>query len=508
MGADVVIAINLGTPLMKREELSSVLGVTGQMINILTEQNVQASLASLRPTDVLIEPALGDFSAGDFDRLLETVPIGEAAVRAAETRLAALAIPSVEYAALRERQTQFVPPDLRPVDEIRFDPMARVNPQTLTRLLETRPGEPLDQKALDGDMRRLYGTGDFEHVSYRILEQAGRRVLDISAVEKSWGPNYLRFGLGLGSDFSGDAFFNAAASYRRTWINSLGAEWRNDVQFGRTSRLRSEFYQPLDTGNAFFFAPSVELERHTVDLFQGDQRLARYDVRLAGGRLEFGTALRRYGEARVGIAAGKVNASLDTGPDELAPLPGRVSVGAFTARVIVDQLNDATIPRAGFAASLNLVASRQMLGADDDYTRWDADGIAAWSRGRHTLQPGFRFGGTLGSGTLPRYDLLQWGGLLQQSGYPTGALVGDRLSFGRLVYYYRLLDTRIFEGVYVGASLEAGRMDHPLVAGSPTGLLKSTALFGAIDTPLGPLYLGVGFAADGNRSAYLFLGRP
>ena len=41
MGADIVIAVNLGTPLMKREELSSILGVTGQVINILTEQNVR-----------------------------------------------------------------------------------------------------------------------------------------------------------------------------------------------------------------------------------------------------------------------------------------------------------------------------------------------------------------------------------------------------------------------------------------------------------------------------------
>jgi NTE family protein len=87
MGADVVIAVNLGTPLMKREELTSVLGVTGQMINILTEQNVQASLASLRSTDILIEPALGDFSAGDFDSLPKAIPIGEAAARAAEVRL-------------------------------------------------------------------------------------------------------------------------------------------------------------------------------------------------------------------------------------------------------------------------------------------------------------------------------------------------------------------------------------------------------------------------------------
>ncbi len=93
MGADIVIAVNLGTPLMKREELTSIIGVTGQMLNILTEQNVRASLASLRPTDVLIEPALGDFSATDFDHLPATIPIGEAAARKVADRLAPLALP-------------------------------------------------------------------------------------------------------------------------------------------------------------------------------------------------------------------------------------------------------------------------------------------------------------------------------------------------------------------------------------------------------------------------------
>ena len=71
MGADIVIAVNVGTPLLKREQLNSIFGVAGQMLSILTEQNVQASLASLKPTDILISPELGDFSTGDFDNLTE-----------------------------------------------------------------------------------------------------------------------------------------------------------------------------------------------------------------------------------------------------------------------------------------------------------------------------------------------------------------------------------------------------------------------------------------------------
>ena len=97
MGADVIIAVNLGTPLMKPDQLTSVLGVTGQMVNILTEQNVQASLASLKPSDILVLPELGDFSAADFDHLPTTIPIGEAAARKVADRLAAYSVPKAEY---------------------------------------------------------------------------------------------------------------------------------------------------------------------------------------------------------------------------------------------------------------------------------------------------------------------------------------------------------------------------------------------------------------------------
>ncbi len=92
---------------------------------------------------------------------------------------------------------------------------------------------------------------DFEHVNYRFIEEPGRRVLAVDAVEKSWGPDYLRFGLGLSSDLQGDAYFNLLASYRKTWLNTLGAEWRNDLQIGRTSSFTTEFYQPLDAQRLF-----------------------------------------------------------------------------------------------------------------------------------------------------------------------------------------------------------------------------------------------------------------
>lgn len=508
MGADIVIAVNVGTPLLKKEELGGILGVTGQMLSILTEQNVQTSLSHMKPGDVLITPELGDYSTGDFDHLPDIAPLGETAARDVAVRLAALSVTPDEYVALRQRQTTLAAPELEPVDEIRFVGLQRVNPRTAETVMETRPNQPIEQGVLDQDMRRLYGTDDFEHVNYRFLEEPGRRVLAVEAVEKSWGPDYVRFGIGLSSDFSSDAYFNLLASYRRTWLNALGGEWRTDLQIGRLGSLRTEFHQPLDERGYLFVAPSAELSRHATTLFQGDQRLALYESTAVRAGLDVGTHMSRYGELRLGVLVGALDPELDTGPAELAPAASSVSLGAVRARLVLDQLDSVHFPRSGWRGNATVYASTDALGADRRYTRWDTEWNMVASLDDHTFNLALKAGGGAGSGRLPYYDMFQWGGFLNQSGYATGQLLGEKLRFARLMYYHRILPGTLLEGAYGGLSLEIGKVGNPVVAGSPTGVLRSGSLFIAADSPLGAAYLGYGRAEDGNSSLYFYLGRP
>jgi len=333
-------------------------------------------------------------------------------------------------------------------------------------------------------------------------------VLAVSAVEKSWGPNYLRFGLGLSSDFSGDAYFNILASHRRTWLNSLGAEWRTDLQLGHTSNLATEFYQPLDAHGSFFVAPHAAIERRASDLYQDNNRIARYDMvsRVAG--IDVGANLAQYGEIRLGAVKGSLKPKLDTGPQSLSPGESDVLQGAFTTRLVLDQIDSVHFPRSGWRGGLMVFDSNKTLGADQTYTKWDIDGTAAYSFGGHTLNFAMKAGGKLGSAPLPRYDQFQWGGFLEQSGYATGQLIGENLRFGRVMYYHRILPSSLLEGAYGGISLEYGKVGKPLVPGNSDQWRKSASIFAATDTPVGPAYLGYGHAADGNSSFYFYLGRP
>jgi len=96
---------------------------------------------------------------------------------------------------------------------------------------------------------------------------------------KPWGPNYLRFGLSLESSFDGGSSYNILIDYTMRWVNRLGAEWKNQVQFGETHLFFSEFYQPVFPTRALFIAPYFRWEQRFNDVYYGDDVIARYRIR-------------------------------------------------------------------------------------------------------------------------------------------------------------------------------------------------------------------------------------
>ena len=163
---DVIIAVNISTPPLKRSEITSALSVAGQLVNFLGLQTVQDQLKSMTSRDVLIAPDLGDISAAKFDRSADAIRIGEEATRKLADSLKRYSLPPEQYAALRSKQVAVAKP-LGTVDEIRFVGLERTNPEVLRALVETKPGEQLSEEKLGHDLRRVYGRDDFESIGYR-----------------------------------------------------------------------------------------------------------------------------------------------------------------------------------------------------------------------------------------------------------------------------------------------------------------------------------------------------
>jgi NTE family protein len=320
----------------------------------------------------------------------------------------------------------------------------------------------------------------------------------------------VRFGLSLYSDFRGDNAFNLLASVRRTWLNSLGGEWRADLQLGNDGMLFTELYQPLVTSQLFFIAPRLQVLRGPADIYggaDGDVLAARYNVTVATAGIDLGSQFTKYGELRVGLLAGQGDAELQIGSPILAQYSIKRDIRAVRSRLYLDQLDSTTFPRSGYSVDAQVLSQSTALGASDTYNRWNAVFFGAKSLGPHTFQMALAGGGAVGSSPLPLYDYLSYGGFMRMTGYRDGQLRNDSLTYGRLTYMNQLLKMPLLEGVYFGVSAEVARLGRPLVPTGIQGNVASGSVFLAMDTPLGPAYLAYGLTLDGNSNVYFYLGR-
>lgn len=517
MGAEVIIAVNIGTPLLKREEIKSLLSVSDQMTRILTNTNVAKSLREIGPDDILLTPDLGSVTTADFDRLSEAAASGEAAARHATPELMRYAIDEPRYAAWRASTVRSGVQPAFTVAEVRVKGTERVNPDVVRASMHTKAGDTFEVKRADADIKRIYARGDFEGVAYTVTEEPGTgHVLTAEVIEKSWGPQYLRFGLGLSSDLKGNSFFNLAASHRATWLNHLGAEWRNDVQIGHSDRIATEWYQPLTSAQRLFVAARAEFTRNPFDLYDNSDgssegegnRIGQYRVQYGGVGLDLGTPLGRSGELRVGLTRGHVKMLPDTGliPPELLQPPQET--GGVLARLRFDSLDNIRFPTQGYQGEVRLFASRPALGADETYTKLSANLNTAQAFGRHSVQLGLRGAKALGGDNLPVHELYSLGGFLRLSGYATGQFLGRELAFGRLVYNYRLSLPGLLSGTFIGGSAELGRIGDSVSRGGDAFTRRGFSVYASMDTPLGPVYGAFGRGGDGANAVYLYLGQP
>ena len=515
LGAEVVLAVNVGTPVGGRETLGSIIGLTAQMINILTEQNVQRSLASLTARDLLIRPDLQRLGAGDFDKTAQFIELGRLGAEAQLTRLTAW---SLEAQAYRAWQALTEPPG-QPQVKLSFvevEGSELAHGERLKRQLQSRAGEPFDLAKAEQDARRLAATGDFLRADYRLVKRPEGDGLLLEVEDKPWGPNYFRFGIDLATDFAGRSAFNLKIGHDRRWLSASGTEWRNRLHLGESPLLATELYHPLRwnarDAEDWFVSAWARTEFKVLSSFDDEgQETAQFNRSEGQFGLDLGRALGLAGAVRLGV----VHHAQRTSPRILGALAqerNRVEVWHETAlhlRVSADRLDYAIFPQQGWRAEAGLMAGQRTgQGLTEGMYRLQMSGTWVRTFGRHSLnlhaQAALSDEG--GTPTVGRFTL---GGFHNLSGYASGQLNGNHLVLARATWYQRLQQSvALTRGFFVGATLEAGNvwLDHRRV--SLGDLRWGGSVFLGADTGLGPMYLAITSAPRGSTGLVFFIGRP
>lgn len=498
MGAGLIVAVNVSTPLRTRENLKDVLQVMDQTISlqmVLSTHN-QAKLA-----DLVIEPDLAGYTNADFTRAEELRCRGREAAQAALPRLLTLMQSRGVVLAQRPR------PGLEPVHRVVVGGVRLEGPQEywndVQRLAPLKEGQDVSTDQLDQAAQKIYGQGMFQSVSYRLEPLPdGRSQVVFVLDEKNYGKYVGKFGLYLEGTTERANTANFYLNFRQPNLFFTGSYAELDLQAGRTMGGAARLMLPNRPWDGLFFQPEAFYCSSTHNIYSNKEIRAEYLKDSFGVNLEMGQELGTWGQLRLGYVLRQ---------DSVSPRIATVSVpenadsvSAPMAVLRSDTLDRAPYPRRGWRSELSALRALHVLGAAQDFTRivWEGTWVLPLGPAGY-LVPNWTLATSLDG--APFYTQIMFlGGYPGLLGAATDEFRGHEIMRLQLMHRYHISDSlNWLTAVNLGSASDAvDQLWQPerWFWGGGAGL--------GVATPLGPVEVLLGLGEEGRLAAYIVFGLP
>jgi len=501
MGAEIIIAIDISTPYRNRDEISKLLHITDQMTRILTGVNSRERLGMLTEKDILIRPPLGDISSADFDRADEAVPIGQSEAEKHLEELKALSLDEEAWSKYLAAKNDIPPSNLQ-IARTTITNSSELDDRTIENLINTQAGETFNPEKISEDLYNVYSLGNFSTVSYRMDHTADGVDLYFDAAAKIWGPNYLYFGIDMEGDLEGDNLINFQLGYSREELNPRGGIWTSYAVIGAEPEITTHIYQPLWFKRGPFVTASLSMNRHNQGLYEHGHKFAEYRLKQSEASASIGWEFSRRSVIQLGVDRIHGRADVLTG-DPTFPEPDYDDGGVYV-QYRYDSLNHRDFPSKGALFNLWGRKSFDSFGADSEYEQYRLKTGKIFSFGDHRLGL-ILHGGTTSSADSTIAGIFQAGGGPLLMGLKQGQLLGQHLAVAQMIYFKEYQPMPFLSG-YIGAVLEYGGAYDERDDINVDNSIGSGSVFFAVDTPIGPLQLGIGAADNGQFSYYARIG--
>ena len=505
MGADVIIAVDISTPALQQDELSSVLAITTQLATLSAEHNKTRQITSLSPPSVFIRPDLGAITVASFEHAGDAIEAGRRAATAALSELEPLALSPEDYREhLAARAARGDARELPVIAAVRVVNHSRLDDRVLAERLDVPAGAQLDVARLERGLERIYGLELYESVYYDVAPGEKGNVLTVTARERAWGPDYLQGGVAVFDDFERPNF-NVAVAYTRTAIDRWNGEWRTGIQVGQEPGAWTELYQPLDRGLRHFVELDLAAGERSINMFdEKGRKRSELGITRYGGSLATGRELGNWGEVRVGLLRESGRITVQVG-DPGVPA-SRYDTGEAFVQFGVDRLDEIGFPHRGASLLLRYAAGLDALNSSARYEQALLEAGLYTTRERNTATAGVIVGTTPDS-DAPFERRFRLGGFGQLSGLEQDELAGQHAVLFRAGLYRRIADFQILP-VYAGLLAEYGNVYDSRAAVDLADGIAAASVFVGMDTLLGPLCIAYGRAEQGRGNYYLALGHP
>lgn len=500
MGADIVIAIDVGTPLGDRDSLESLSGLLSQSLNVMTIENIRRNL---KLADVIVWPDLGGYTSLDFKAGTAIADLG---YKGAEAKASVLRRFALDEAAWQQHLTERRAKKRTRVPApttLRVEGVERPAAKAVSKELGEYLGQPLATERLEADLTAITGQGRYESLGYEIVHRRGRDELMIPVVAKTYGPPFVNVSIDVNSARSGNVDFSFRSRLTFLDLGGYGAEWRNDISLGSRTTFATEYYRPLGE-RGWFFAPRAFYDRSAADLFRGRSRVAEYRVRQAGVGLDLGYNFGRRSEWRFGYETGDIQASVLIGEPTLPDLNGTVSVASL--RWAFDGQDSAIVPRRGVRVLTEADWFFDSPGATGAFPQARADLSAFKPLGRKNSLFVVGAAGTTFNQDAPPAQQFTLGGPFRLGAYHQDEFRGSHFLYASIGYLHEVAELPLLLGkkVYAGAWYEVGSAFNDIHSAPYQHTLSGGLV---VETIIGPILLGGSWGEGGRGKLYFAIGR-
>jgi NTE family protein len=510
MGADRVIAINVGD-LSDREGVSyTMFGVAGNALDAMMRASTKRALAA---ADVTVNVPLAKYGSLDWRRAADLIEEGYRAAESMRDRLLPFSVSDAEFAAWRlarheRRRTELPTPAF-----IELDGFAKADERRLNASLARHVGAPLDLDAVERDILIVAGLDRYQTVTWRPVHDRARGCgLRVRGRIKAYAPPFMMLGLNLENTTSSDFRITATARYLAFDTVGSGSELRLDGTIGSDPGAGIELYRPIGP-TPLFAAPFAGVERMTFNFIERDAITARYKRTIARAGLHVGLNLGARSDVRVGAYVGRSTASIEVGDPGFPELQGKETGADIVWRI--DTQDNPVVPSRGLVAQAGVlrvftgpevVIAGQKLDFDSSFTQLSAAASHFWSAGPRNRLFVYGGAGTSFDATPLPTDQFALGTPFRLGAYRPGELRGPHYYVATGGYLRRVARLPDFMGgaVFAGGWLENGdAFDRWRHAG-----WKSNGGAGLVmDTIVGPVILAGSWSFDGRWRTYFGVGR-
>jgi len=367
LGADFVIASDVGQPIRSVDSLKTFVDVMLQAIGFGREQS---DLQQIQQTDLLIRPNVKDFSSFDYDKAARLIALGEQAARAMLPELRTLAQSQKESS--KGIKTIRTLKDTLRIEEINITGADAFLRDRLKNSIQISTPSLQTIQEIEQRLSRIYNTGSISDLSYRLrqLPNSDAYVLNINISSKE----QQTVGLGARYDSQYKASLLFTGSFNELFTKSDAL--LTDFRLGEQLRLRGNYYLPISLYPEAGLNIIAQAIRTPIDIFNQGRRSSTVDFEKISFSPQIGIAILPEMYAGAGIKAQAFNFNEAVGETLFLSKISGLLLGNL--RLHLDTFNRRHFANRGHKLSLRSEFSSTAWGSGRTFAQHTANWQARW----------------------------------------------------------------------------------------------------------------------------------